>query len=185
MEREDVARLFTQYGDDVFRLAYSYLASRPDAEDICQTVFLKLAEGRAVLEPGKEKAWLLTCTANACKSLLRSFWRRHRQELDENVPAAALPDPTVWQAVKALPPGYRAVVHLYYYEGYDQAEIAKLLHITPAAVRTRMYRARGQLQKELGEDDETTVPTDDGRNDAVGPKAGRDPRPLADGAGSP
>lgn len=58
MEREEVARLFRQYGDDVFHLAYSYLANRPDAEDICQTVFLKLAEGRTELTPGREKAWL-------------------------------------------------------------------------------------------------------------------------------
>jgi len=51
--------------------------------------------------------------------------------------------------VGTLPPKYRAVVHLYYYEGYSQEEIAKILGITRTAVQTRMQRARKQLEKEL------------------------------------
>ena len=82
MERDELAELFEQYGTDVFRLAFSYLGSRADAEDICQSVFLKLAEGRQGPRPGKEKSWLLTCTANACKRHLRSFWYRSVGELD-------------------------------------------------------------------------------------------------------
>lgn len=181
MDREEVARLFRAYANDVFRLAYSYLGSRADAEDVCQTVFLKLAEGRARLEPGKEKAWLLTCTANACKSLLRSFWRRHVEPLDESIPAAAPQDRELWQAVLALPPGYRAVVHLYYFEGYDQAEIAALLRLSPAAVRTRLYRARGYLKKELN-DDETEISADDGAGDPAGKQEHRNPGTAVDAA---
>lgn len=73
MNSEQLADLFRRCGDDVFRLAYSYLGSRADGEDVCQSVFLKLAEGKTVLLPGKEKSWLLTCAANLCKSQLRSF----------------------------------------------------------------------------------------------------------------
>ena len=51
--------------------------------------------------------------------------------------------------VGQLPPKYRAVVHLYYYEGYDQSEIASILGITRTAVQTRMQRAREKLGKEL------------------------------------
>lgn len=57
--------------------------AKRNAEDVCQSVFLKLAEGRQGPRPGKEKSWLLTCTANACKSHLRSFWYRNVGELDE------------------------------------------------------------------------------------------------------
>ena len=151
MNREELHRLFEAYCDDVFRLAYSYLCSRPDAEDVCQTVFLRLAEGRMRLQPGKEKKWLLTCTANACRDLLRSFWRRNVGELDENTPAAE-EDWTLYQAVMILPPKYRAVIHLYYYEGFDQGEIADILRISRTAVQTRMSRARTMLKKELSDD---------------------------------
>ena len=148
MERDELAELFEQYGTDVFRLAFSYLGSRADAEDICQSVFLKLAEGRQGPRPGKEKSWLLTCTANACKSHLRSFWYRSVGELDE---AALFRDEED-----------RAVVHLYYYEGYDQGEIGEILHISRTAVQTRMSRARAMLKKELNGDDGTEIPAYDG-----------------------
>lgn len=154
MEAEKLADLFRQYGDDVFRLAYSYLGSRADGEDVCQSVFLKLAEGKTVLLPGKEKSWLLTCAANLCKSQLRSFWRRNVGELDESVPFQDQSDRELWEAVMALPPKYRAVIHLYYWEGYDQGEIGDILHLSRTAVQTRMARARDMLRKELSDDEQ-------------------------------
>ena len=54
MDAEQLTDLFRRYGDDVFRLAYSYLGARADAEDVCQSVFLKLAEGKTALLPGRE-----------------------------------------------------------------------------------------------------------------------------------
>ena len=154
MNSEQLADLFRRYGDDVFRLAYSYLGSRADGEDVCQSVFLKLAEGKTALLPGKEKSWLLTCAANLCKSQLRSFWRRNVGELDESVPFREESDRAVWDAVMALPPKYRAVIHLYYWEGLDQGEISDVLHISRTAVQTRMARARDMLRKELSDDEE-------------------------------
>ena len=152
MDANVLADLFRQYGDDVFRLAYSYMGNRADGEDVCQSVFLKLAEGKTVLLPGREKSWLLTCTANLCKSHLRSFWRRNVGELDESLPFRDDTDREVWDAVMALPPKYRAVVHLYYWEGYGQGEIGDILHISRTAVQTRMSRARDMLKKELSDD---------------------------------
>lgn len=154
MNSEQLADLFRRCGDDVFRLAYSYLGSRADAEDVCQSVFLKLAEGKMVLLPGKEKSWLLTCAANLCKSQLRSFWRRNVGELDESVPFREESDRELWEAVMALPPKYRAVIHLYYWEGLDQGEIGDVLRISRTAVQTRMQRARAMLRKELSDDEE-------------------------------
>ena len=63
MDRDGAAELFRLYGDDVFRLSYSMLGSKADAEDAVQSVFLKLAERRGSLEAGREKAWLLTVAA--------------------------------------------------------------------------------------------------------------------------
>ena len=155
MDQEQIALLYEKYGSDVYRLALSMLGDRQDAEDICQNVFLKLFGGKTTLFPGREKAWLLTCTANACKNHLRLFWRRNTAELDESIPLREEGDRELWDAVMTLPPKYRAAIHLFYYEGYDQSEIAKILQISLTAVQTRMDRARKMLKKELKDHDGT------------------------------
>lgn len=149
MEKTQIAKLYDAYAQDVFRLALSYLYNSQDAEDVCHSVFLKLVEKDVTLFPGKEKAWLLKCAANACKDQLRSFWKQKREQLDENMVFTDSKDRELWAVVGSLPPKYRAVVHLYYYEGYSQEEIANILGITRTAVQTRMQRAREQLGKEL------------------------------------
>ena len=163
MEKEELTRLFQAYADDVFRLAYSYLGSRADAEDVCQTVFLRLAEGRGTPRQGQEKAFLLKCAANACKNHLQSFWRRNVGELDEAIPFRDPQDQALHDAVQSLPPKYRAAVHLYYFEGYDQKEIGEILNISLSTVQTRMLRARALLKKELLSD-ETGISAHDGAN---------------------
>ena len=149
MEKQEVARLYDTYSRDVYRLALSYLRSTQDAEDICQSVFLKLLETNITLLSQKEKAWLLKCTANACKNHLKSFWKQHTEELNDNLVFCDQKDRELWAVVGTLPPKYRAVIHLYYYEGYRQGEIADILSITRTAVQTRMQRARQILEKEL------------------------------------
>ena len=151
MEKQQVAALYEAYSKDVYRLALSWLHSTHDAEDILQSVFLKLLDKDITLFPGSEKAWLLTCTANACKNHLRSFWQRNTQPLDDKMVLPTKEDRSLWEAVGKLKPIYRAVIHLYYYEGYQQEEIAKILGITRTAVQTRMQRAKEHLKKELKE----------------------------------
>ena len=82
MEKQEVAKLYDIYAQDVYRLALSYLYHSQDAEDVCHSVFLTLVEKDVTLFPGKEKAWLLKCTANACKNHLKSFWKQHTEELE-------------------------------------------------------------------------------------------------------
>lgn len=149
MEKLEIGRLYDTYSQDVYRLALSYLRNTQDAEDICHSVFLALVEKNVTLFPGSEKAWLLKCTANACKNHLKSFWQNNREALDENMTFTDDRDRELWAVVGTLPPKYRAVVHLYYYEGYSQEEIGKILGITRTAVQTRMQRARTMLEKEL------------------------------------
>ena len=149
MEKRTVAALYDSYAQDVYRLALSYLRSTQDAEDICHSVFLCLVEKDIHLFPGSEKAWLLKCAANTCKDQLKSFWKQNREELKENMVFADPRDRELWAVVGTLPPKYRVVVHLYYYEGYAQEEIGKILGITRTAVQTRMQRARMMLEKEL------------------------------------
>ena len=149
MDKWEVGKLYDTYAQDVYRLALSYLRNTQDAEDVCHGVFLTLVEKNITLFPGKEKAWLLKAAANACKNHLKSFWKLNREELDDRMVFADDGDRDLWAIVGTLPPKYRAVIHLYYYEGYPQDEIARILGITRTAVQTRMQRARNLLEKEL------------------------------------
>ncbi len=67
MEQETVLELFDRYADMVYRIALSYLRSPQEAEDVVQTVFLKLLEGGMIVYPGKERAFLTKVTINHCK----------------------------------------------------------------------------------------------------------------------
>ena len=153
MTADQLGELFTRFADDVYRFAYSCTRHAADAEDVCQSVFCRLAEGRTELEPGREKAWLLTCAANACKNRFRFLRRWEGLPLEA---AEAVPDESgraVLEAVLSLPEKYRAPVHLYYYEGYSQKEIAEILDLRLTAVQTRMQRARAILKEVLSDDD--------------------------------
>ena len=165
MENEQISDLFCRYGDDVFRLALSYLGNRADAEDVCQNVFLKLTASRITLYPGKEKAWLFTCTANACKNQLKCFWRKNVIGTEEEIPFAQKEERDLYAALMTLPARYRAVIHLYYFEGYSQGEISEILRISKTAVQTRMSRARNKLKEALS--DETDLPHHDGTEHPV------------------
>ena len=140
---------FNKYKDAVYRLALSYTKSPAEAEDVCQSVFLKMMEQRCIA-PGKEKAWLLQTTANTCRNLLRSSWWRKTDALDDGIPADISPEyADVYQAVMALEPKYRVVIYLYYYEGYAAKEIAEILERPTATINTQLSRGRAQLRTVL------------------------------------
>ena len=142
---------FHKYKDAVYRLALSYTKSPAEAEDVCQSVFLKMMEQRSIAS-GREKAWLLQTTANTCRNLLRSSWWRKTDALDDGIPADISPEyADVYQAVMALEPKYRVVIYLRYYEEYSTKEIAQLLHISQSAVTTRLSRGREMLKTTLKE----------------------------------
>ena len=152
MTGTQLSELFARYGDDVYRFAYSFTRHAADAEDVCQSVFCRLAEGRTELELGKEKAWLLACAANACKNRFRFLkrWQSLPLEAAADVPGGNGGE--VLEAVLSLPEKYRAPVHLYYYEGYSQGEIADILGLRLTAVQTRMQRARAMLKEVLSDE---------------------------------
>jgi len=133
-----------------------HLKSYTDTEDIFQTVFLKYVLSSAAFENEEhEKAWFIRVTINACKDLLKSFFRSRTVSLEEVLPQeAGVTDDhrEVLEAVLALPPKYRNVVYLHYYEGYTAAEIGKLLGKNENTVYTLLSRAKGQLRDALGGD---------------------------------
>ena len=146
--RADAERLVQTYSDLILRLAYTYLKSTHDAEDICQNIFLKLLTGGQTFDsPAHEKAWIIRATANACKDSLRAAHRRNvGLEAAATTPAPAAPDSDVLDAVMALPRKYREAVYLHYYEGYSAQEIARMLGKTPSAVASLLHRGRLRLK---------------------------------------
>lgn len=152
MTEAEFLPLFDQYHDMVYRLALAATRSTQDAEDIVQTVFLKLLDGRTRPMPGHERAWLARVTVNACRDLMRSSWRRKTQPLDETIPFSSPEEGALFDAVMALPAKYRVPVHLHYYEGYTYTEIGSLLKISPSAVSMRLHRARNLLRSILEEE---------------------------------
>lgn len=148
-QEERATYLVETYADAILRLSYSYLKNTADAQDICQTVFLKLLmEPREFESADHERAWILRVAANQCKDLLKSHWRKQNCALDACGQIAAPPEPdsSVMDAVNELSEKYRVVIELYYYEGYQADEIAKILDISTNTVYTRLARARKQLK---------------------------------------
>ena len=148
-DMEQAERLANTYADAILRLSYTYLKNTHDAQDICQTVFLKLLQKpQAFSCSGEEKAWIIRTAVNLCKDHLKSGWRRATVALDaaEAVPAPAEEEGSLLSAVNLLPPKYRTVIYLYYYEGYAAREIAQLLGEKPATVSTQLNRGRQQLR---------------------------------------
>ena len=125
-----------------------------DTEDIFQTVFLKYALSFVIFESEEhEKAWFLRVTINACKDLLKSFFRNRTVPLDELIeqPAEMPPDyREVLEAVLALPSKYKDAVYLHYYEGYTAPEISRILGKNVNTVYTLLSRSRQLLREKLG-----------------------------------
>lgn len=158
--RNEAERLVAEYSDLILRLSYTYLGSTQDAEDICQTVLVKLmTSSQAFASKEHERAWVIRVTANACKDLLKSASRQRTLGLeaiegsdrigqeDREVDAS---ESRVARAVRRLVEDQREAVHLHYYEGYKIAEIARMTGTSPAAVAKRLSRARETLRTILG-----------------------------------
>ena len=153
MDEFHARRLVDLYADTILRISYSYLKQTCDAEDICQTVFLKYLTNDCTFDSiDHEKAWIIRTTINACKDLLRSFFRSRTVPLEQlvEVPQPFEPDERdLLEAVLALPAQYKDVVYLYYYEQYTALEIAQILHKNVNTVYTLLRRARERLRKDL------------------------------------
>ena len=153
---EDINRAIGKYADMVKRICVLHLKNHADTEDIFQTVFLKYALHTSAFQSEEhEKAWLIRVTLNACRDLLRSFFRSRTVPLEEIARQAAAADEEsrdVLRAVLQLPEKYRRAIYLHYYEGYTVPQIGRLLGKNTNTVYTLLTRGRQLLKQELGGD---------------------------------
>lgn len=154
---QEVNRAVETYSNMIRRLCMIHLKNYADTEDIFQTVFLKYVLSSISFESeAHEKAWFIRVTINACKDLLKSFFRSRVTSLDEVLeqPAEIPPDyREVLEAVLSLPKKYRDVVYLHYYEDYTAPEISEILGKNVNTVYTLLNRSKQALREKLGGDD--------------------------------
>ncbi len=149
--------------DTVYRLAYSLVRTRADADDIFQEVFLRYMQSAPAFESAEhERAWFLRVTINCSKNFWKSPWVRRRvsmepgdmeeaaaqntRDMGEQTCGAGGVDLALIDVVKRLPNKYRVVIHLFYYEELSVEEIAAVTGAKASTVRTRLTRARRQLK---------------------------------------
>ena len=160
MTHETFEQAARAYADMIYRVALHALGSRADAEDVMQTVLLKLFEYAGGFESEEHlKHWLLRVAVNESRRLLRAPWRQRSVPLEEwrETPAPQREEEReVLRAVMALPAKYRLAVYLYYYEGCSVSEAARAMHAKESTVQTWLQRARGRLRAALENDEEGT-----------------------------
>jgi RNA polymerase sigma-70 factor (ECF subfamily) len=145
--------LIDKYGNNILRMAYSYLHNMSDAEDILQDTLIQFIKTDPSFESAEhEKAWLLRVAANLSKNKIQYNKLRETDELAEELTSEEKDDLAfVWDAVKELPENFREVVHLFYQEGYATKEIAEILGKNESTVRSDLKRGREKLKVVLKE----------------------------------
>ena len=152
---DEIEFVINEYSNQLFRMGIVMLKNEEDAKDALQNVFIKYTQKRPEFASEEHrKAWLLRVYSNECKDFLRYRKRHLHISYEENKETleqfGVEPDKTeVIALMQELPYKYKSVLHLFYVEGYQTDEIADMLHISQAAVRKRLQRAREQLKMEL------------------------------------
>jgi RNA polymerase sigma-70 factor, ECF subfamily len=166
---EEVEFLFRQHHDQIYRTAYRVTGSPADAEDVLQTVFLRLVrrdarrEGPIDLSPSPG-SYLHRAAVNASLDLIRSRTRSNLVPIEEVAPvledrhsvnpeqerASREMQSQIREALGGLGTKAAEVVVLKYFEGHSNVEIARLLGTSQMVVGVMLHRARTKLRKELG-----------------------------------
>lgn len=166
LRREDIEALIARQKNSICKLAYCYMKNTDDVQDVYQSVFEKYLKALPSFESEEhEKAWFITTTVNTCKNMCSSSWYKkvfafQNDELQQQIEDKQTSNTNYYSnsddtheellnAIMQLPDKYRVVIHLYYYEEYSTAQIAKLTGSSVSAVKTRLNRARNMLKKSL------------------------------------
>ena len=143
MKKDTVMRLFSQYGNDLYRFALSFVGSKYEAEDIVQDVFVKLISRPFVIRQGTEKSYLLKVTANRCKDYLKSPRYKTHVDIDDYADVIGCSeeytsdDNSLFNALNQIDEKTRMPIYLHYYEGYSYKEISAILKISESAEAKR------------------------------------------------
>jgi RNA polymerase sigma-70 factor (ECF subfamily) len=145
-------QLYEAHHAMVYRTANRITGNASDAEDVMQTVFLRLLRREVSMD--NPESYLRRAAVNAALDVVRARQADHSLEL-ENFPASGsctelrdLRD-ALRRALAALPPRTAEMFALRFFEGYTNPEIAKLMGLSQIVVAVTVHRARKKLQREL------------------------------------
>lgn len=149
---EEIQNAIELYADMVQKICVLHMKQRADAEDVFQTVFLKYAQSEPFRDREHEKAWLLKVTMNACRERFRSWFHKHADLQTEVEACADLSEASYFllDTLNQLPPHYRDVLYLFYYEGYKVREISEIKGKNENTIHTWLKRGREALREKLG-----------------------------------
>lgn len=152
----DLERIVNEYGDGLLRMCLLYLKDHAMAEDAVQETFLRAFRHQDGFRgESSVKTWITRIAINVCKDMLTDPWARHRS--GEDLPDEATPEPSfssedryvISGKIANLPPKYKEVILLHYYQELKLSEIAEILGESEATIKTRLKRARDMLRSEL------------------------------------
>lgn len=145
--------LYAAHRDAVFQTALRITRNPADAEDVVQTVFLRMIRNELHLDPRRSPAaYLRRAAANASIDLLRQRAQRGETTLPEHHPAWTgewLERRQVREAIEKLPPQNASLFALHYQHGYGCAELARRFGMEDGTVKSRLHRIRAALRKQL------------------------------------
>ena len=151
-----------EYYPMIYKFVYIQVKNRVDAQDITQEVFYKyFANSIDFPDVEKEKSWLFTVASNQCKSYWRTGWYKRIFPMEEDI---IEPEHTpekeyekkenafyVVECVAKLPPKYREIIHLFYYEDMNIERISEITGKNKSTIQTQLDRGRKLLKKMMKE----------------------------------
>jgi len=150
ISNDTIEQILEKYSDTVYRIAFSKLKNKADADDLTQEVFLRYIRFKPTFENSEhEKAWFIRTTINCSINLVKSAWFRKTDPLEDNLTTELAEKSEVYYAVLELDEKYRTVVHLFYYEDLTIQEISNVLQKKETTVKSLLHRARNKLKQKL------------------------------------
>lgn len=144
---DEVKSVILRNSDMVYRLAFSQMKNKDDADDVYQDVFCRYIKKKPCFDSFEhEKAWFIRVTLNCSKTVMKSFWNTKVIEFDENTEIPNVEKDDLSYALEQLPKRYCAVLHLFYYEDLNIDDISAILKTSKSNVRMLLTRARRSLK---------------------------------------
>lgn len=155
VDREEYLRIADRYIDMVYRVALNSCKNTYDADDVVQNTFMKLLKCKKNFESDEHvRNWLIKVAVNECNSIWSSSWKKEMSLWMRGMTAHIMSlffsqegQGELYEKLMELPPKYRQVLYLYYYEEFSISEIAGVLKISETAVSTRLQRARLKIKE--------------------------------------
>lgn len=164
MAAMELETIYAEHSRMVYWAAYGILRSEIDARDVVQNTFLRAIRHMPSLEgmnEGQLRGWLYRVAVNLCYDHVRRLKReapaeelpdtpsQREYELPEAAAVSAEQRRLVREAIEALPEKYRRAVMLHYYSNLSYAEIAALDGVSESAIKSRVFRAKEMLMRQL------------------------------------